>query len=353
MPGKFNVTGDGFPVRLYAKMSAVYLIGLPIVSGVTWLVVPEGTRTLTAIAGSAIAGLLALAINAGTIGRLVDAAKAYVQGDTSRRLPATSDTELDHLGHAFNDLADTHARCEVELKRTEALRKELIANVSHALRTPLASIQGYIETVLIKDREFTEEERRQHLDIILNNSRRMSTLIAELFELSKLETHETRPRPVPFSMTELLTDLVQKKRTSGDNRGIPIELQLDHGLPMVHADIGMIERSLHVLLDITVQSCKPDGHVRISLKEHAGNARVIIEADDSLIKPGELPHMFEQFYHGSESGTAGRNAVGLAIVKKIMDAHGEPIIVESVNGKGIRFSLALPLAPGGATVLAG
>ncbi len=353
MPGKFNVMGDGFPVRLYVKMSAAYLIGLPVVIGLTWLVVPEGTRTLAVIAGSAIAGLLALAMNAGAIGRLVDAAKAYVQGDTSQRLPATSHTELDNLGYAFNQLADTHAHCEAELQRTEALRRELIANVSHTLRTPLASIQGYLETVLLKDRELTEEERRRHLNNILNSTRRMSTLIAELFELSKLDTHETRPRPVPFSMTELLSDLVQQKRTAGEIQGITIELQLDHGLPMVQADIGMIARLLQVLLDSTVQSCKPGGHVRISLKEHVGNARVAIEADDSLIKPAELPHIFEQFYHRTTSGTAGRNAVGLAIVKKIMDAHGEPIVVENVDGKGIRFSLALPLARGGATVPAG
>jgi signal transduction histidine kinase len=299
---------------------------------------------LLSLVAAGVIGLVALGFVTKKLCRLTATALAFKDGDYSQRVSITSNDELDELGRAFNAMADTLSRHVKELERTDALRRELIANVSHDLRTPLASIQGYLETVLMKETNLTAEERRNYLEVIFSNTERLSKLIQELFELSKLEAKQTQPHLEPFSLVELTSDLLQKFTPIAEKKGVKLLTRLPERVSPVCADIGLIDRALQNLLDNAIAYTNRNGEVRIILEEHAGRVRVTVEDTGIGIDPADLPYVFDRFYQARTKGKTGGAGLGLAIVKKIVEAHGEEIAVESRVNEGTRFTFELPLA---------
>lgn len=299
---------------------------------------------LFSILAAGAIGLIAIAMVTRKLHRLTGTALAFKDGDYSRRVQITSHDELDELGRAFNSLADTLSRQVEELQRTDALRRELIANVSHDLRTPLASIRGYLETVLMKEGKLSEEERRNYLEVIFSNTERLSNLIQELFELSKLEAKQTQPHAEPFSLAELANDLVQKFAQIADKKGVRLTTRFSKTLPLVKADIGMIDRVVQNLLDNAITHTDAGGEVRLILEQDGDKLRMCIEDTGVGIEPGDLPYVFDRFYQARRRGKTGGAGLGLAIVRKILEAHGESISVESIVNEGTRFIFELPLA---------
>lgn len=298
---------------------------------------------LSLVAAAAI-GLVALSFVTKKLRRLTTTALAFADGDYSRRVRITSNDELDELGRAFNAMADTLARHVRELERTDELRRELIANVSHDLRTPLASIQGYLETVLMKESNLSAVERHRYLEVIFSNTERLSRLIGELFELSKLEAKQTQAHVEPFSLVELASDLLQKFTPIAQAKGVTLVADVLHPNPSVCADIGLIDRVLQNLLDNAITYTNSGGEVRLVVEGHAGKVRVSVEDTGIGIDPTDLPYVFDRFYQARTKGRTGGAGLGLAIVKKILEAHGEEIVVESRVNYGTRFTFTLPVA---------
>lgn len=299
---------------------------------------------LLSLVAAALIGLVALAFVTKKLRRLTRTVLAFKGGDHSQRVVVTSNDELDELGRAFNSMADTLARHVEDLKQTDSLRRELIANVSHDLRTPLASMQGYLETVLMKDTNLTAEDRRNYLEVIFSNTERLSKLIQELFELSKLEARETLPHAEPFSLAELTNDLVQKIRPLAEKKGVKLVPCFQDNLPLAEADIGMIDRVLQNLIDNAITHTNTGGEVRIRIDHHENKLRVHLEDTGVGIPEGDLPFVFERFYQARTKGKVGGVGLGLAIVKKILEAHGESIVVQSRVNQGTTFTFALPTA---------
>lgn len=297
---------------------------------------------LSLVAAGAI-GLVALGFVARKLRRLTATALAFRDGDYSRRVRITSNDELDELGRAFNAMADTLSQHVENLERTDSLRRELIANVSHDLRTPLASIQGYLETVLMKESNLSADDRREYLEVIFSNTERLGKLIQELFELSKLEAKETRPHAEPFSLAELANDLAQKFLPLATKKEVKILTRFPDTLPLVGADIALIDRVLQNLLDNAIAHTNAGGEVRLSLERHGNKIRVSLEDTGVGIPESDLPYVFDRFYQARTKGKTGGAGLGLAIVKKILEAHGEPVTVESRVNVGTRFSFELPL----------
>ena len=135
------------------------------------------------------------------------------------------------------------------LQRAETSRRELLANVSHDLRTPLASMQGYLETLLLRQGTLSPEEQRNYLEIASRHSERLGKLIHELFQLTKLEAHEIEPQFEPFSVTELVQDVVQKFQLAAGKRGLSLDSALTGEQVEVFADIALIETVLENLIE--------------------------------------------------------------------------------------------------------
>jgi signal transduction histidine kinase len=286
-----------------------------------------------------IIGLILFAFLTRRIRRMSTAVKAFENGEMKRRIHVTSDDEIDELAGSFNKMADTIVSDMDKLKKTDKLRRELVANVSHDLRSPLASIQGYLETIMLKGEHISKEERDKYLEIIFNNTSQLGKLISDLFELSKLDAREIKPRPEPFSIAELAQDVVMKLKPSAEKKKIDLRVEANGVIPMVYGDIGLIERALTNIIDNAVRYTPSSGRVTVQVKKADEKAEVEIEDTGPGVEEEELNHLFDRFYRleKSRNRSDGGSGLGLAIAKKVLDIQQIALTVESKVGEGTRF----------------
>ena len=174
-----------------------------------------------------------------------------------------------------------------ELTRQDQQRRDLVANISHDLRTPLTSLHGYLETLRLKDESLTPDERRRYLDIALGQSRKVGRLAQELFELARLESGLVQPELDTFSLPELVQDVMQKFELAAEARGQRLSTDFPRDLPSVRADLGMIERVLTNLLDNAIRHSPPGTRIQVRLGS-AGRAVAVRVSDTGPGIPAEL-----------------------------------------------------------------
>ncbi len=252
--------------------------------------------------------------------------------------------EIGQLRAAFSGMANKIREQFEGLKETDRLRRELVSNVSHDLRTPLASMHGYVDTLLLKNATLSEEERRRYLEITRKHSLRLRQLIGDLFELSKLDAASIHPSLEWFPLAELLQDVTQEFELEAEKKGIRIEVIARPEASMVHADIGLIQRVLENLLRNAIRYTPKGGTITISLDKKPGCIAVAVADTGCGIAAHELDHIFDRFYR-SEQGEEERSScagLGLAIVKRILDLHGSRITVSSTLNQGTRFEFEIP-----------
>jgi len=291
-----------------------------------------------------IVGLILFAFLTRRIQNVSRSVKEFEKGRYDQRISVTSKDEIGDLARAFNHMADTIAANMDSLKQTDRLRRELIANVSHDLRSPLASIQGYIETILMKRETLPPEELQSYLETILADAKQLNRLVEELFELSKLDAKQTDPNLETFSLTELLQDVSMKYKAQAYKLNIQLSTDLPKQLYFVHADIGMIERVLSNLIENAINFTPEHGMVQLSILRNDGLLRVRIRDTGKGIAPEDIPHIFDRFYRGnsSRSGAIRGSGLGLAISQKIMELHHSSISVSSKPKEGSVFEFELP-----------
>lgn len=307
-----------------------YILGLSIRSVITILLV------------SAIVGLLAIWLITKKLNAIVKGIQQFQTGNLEARIAIKSNSELDTIGLAFNKMADTLAQNIQELKETDEFRKELISNVSHDLRTPIASIQGYAETLILKKDTIEPSEQFKYLQIIYTSCDKLKRLVSELFELSKLQTNQVKLNTEPFSITELVSDIANKYRIISQKKGVSINTFLPTDLPMIEADILLIDRVLQNLIDNAIKFCKEGDYINIDIRSIIpGKIKISIADTGEGIGHDELPYIFDRYYKGKKYSES--TGLGLAIVKKIIDLHQTEIEVSSQLGKGTIFSFTLPM----------
>ena len=292
---------------------------------------------------SAGVGLMLFFLMTKRLHRMTGIVGEFEKGKYHQRIPVKSKDEISELGIAFNNMADTIEKNMLDIKKNDNLRRELIANISHDIRSPLSSIQGYIETILIKENELSEEERISYLETILKNVTNLNHLVHELFELSKLDAMESGPSFEPFSIAELAQDVVLKFQQQAEQKGIHLITKIPISLPFVYADISMMERVLSNLIDNALRFTPPNGKISIELKAEDDLVRISIADNGSGIPAEDIPHIFDRFYkvEKSRSPNTGGSGLGLAIAKKMLDAHNCEIKVESSTGSGTEFNFIL------------
>jgi len=310
-----------------------YILGLSIRSIIIILVI------------SAFVGLLAIYFFTRKLNPIFKGINEFREGKLSARIPVKSDNEIDRIGLVFNQMADTIEKNIRELKGADNLRRELISNVSHDLRTPVASIQGYAETLMLKKDSVSSDEQQKYLEIIHNSCGRLEKLVEELFELSKLQANQTEPHPEPFSISELVYDIANKYRILSQKKGISINTVIDKNVPLVKADISMINRVLQNLNDNAMKFCKEGDTINIEIDPKKTEWVEVRVADSGQgIKQEDLPNLFQRYYKGRNEDNTSSTGLGLAIVKKIIDLHNSQIKVFSQYGKGTTFVFDLPVA---------
>jgi signal transduction histidine kinase len=310
-----------------------------------------GVRSMTiTIIAAALLSLVAIGLITKNMRKIVSVVRRFKEGDLNARIKFKSKGELGEFAGSFNEMADTIVKNIDEIKTMDNLRRELVANVSHDLRTPLATIQGYIETILIKADTLSEEERKKYMHTIFNSTERLKNLVSELFELSKLEARETKPKLEPFSLAELVQDIQQKNSLLAEEKNIKLEVKFPYDLPMVYADIGMMEKVIQNLLDNAIKFTQANGNVLIKLTPEKEEILVEIQDTGQGIHQDELLHIFDRYQRNQRSNQKENEGLGLglAIVKRIMEVHELEIDVNSIPEKGTNFSFKIPIHKTGA-----
>lgn len=307
-----------------------YILGLSIRSVIIILLI------------SALLGLIAIWFITKKLNVIVQGIKQFQTGNLKARIPVKNNNELDMIGLVFNEMAQTIAKNIEELKETDAFRKELISNVSHDLRTPVASIQGYAETLILKKDTIKREDQDKYLEIIYSSCNKLKNLVSELFELSKLQTNQIRLNPEAFSIAELVSDIANKYRIISQKKGVSINTFLPKDLPTIEADLLLIDRVLQNLIDNAIKFCKEGDYINIDIRPDLPDKLKITIADSGEgIELDKLPHIFERYYKGEKYSDS--SGLGLAIVKKIIELHKTEIEVSSQPGKGTIFTFTLPI----------
>jgi len=307
-----------------------------------------------AVAGGLVFALLAalLLFNRMTqrLLRLTTAMETFRQRDFSEppaflsRFRAGSGNEIDRLGTIFMHMADRIVDQIKELKKVDALRREFVTTIAHDLRTPLTSLQGYLETLLLKEGALTYEERRNYLTTAAKRSEQLGKLVSQLFELAKLDSPDVQVHSEPFSLGELIQDILQKFQLTAGKKTIRLQMNVPENLPLAFADIGLIERVLDNLIENALRYTPEDGSITVTAVP--GDERITVQVSDtgSGIRPEDVPHLFDRFYRMGKSRqeSSGGSGLGLVIVKRILQLHESDIQVKSAVNIGTTFRFTLP-----------
>ena len=262
----------------------------------------------------------------------------------SSKKPLSSGDEIDTLTATFYRMAEQMQAQMREIEQADSSRREFIANVSHDLRTPLASIQGYLDTLSLKNDVLTPQERQQYLQIALNQARSLNQLINTLFYLAMLDSSQIELQPEQFRIDELVQDVVQKFSLQAQKKNIRLETETQGRLPFVCADLGLIERVLSNLLDNALGHTPDGGSVKLGLQHIDEKVWVSVVDSGGGISELDMPYIFERYYRcNRERGEAAvRAGLGLSIVRRILDMHGESVAADHAPGHGALFRFSLP-----------
>ncbi|MFY0593166.1 ATP-binding protein [Roseivirga sp.] len=303
-----------------------------------------GSSMLITLFAALFIGLIAIWFITRNLRGIIDAVRRFQEGDLDARISAKSGKEFNTLSMAFNDMADTIVGNIENLKSMENLRRELVGNVSHDLRTPLAVIHGYIETLMIKKDDLSIEERDKYLNIILSSTEKLKKMVAELFELSKLESKQVHPKKEPFFINELLQDVVQKYLILARKKGVLIQSVISNNIELVNADIALIERVLQNLIDNALKFTPEGGTITIKTNEMDSAVEIQVSDTGVGIPEEQIPFVFDRYHIGDKRLSLDKNntGLGLAIVQKILEIHDATINLTSKLNKGTSFSFQLP-----------
>ena len=297
-----------------------------------------------------VAGLLSFKFLTQRLRRLAAEMDAFRRGEfrIPARLPVAPRRaprdEIDQLGQTFQQMSERITEQFQQLQRADSSRRDLVANVSHDLRTPLTALQGYLETLRLKLGSLAQDEQARYLDLALEHSGRLSQLVEELFELATLEDLDLKLSLETFSLAELVQDVSQKYHLAAEKKRLRLETDMPQADAFVSGDIGLIERVLDNLIDNAIKYTSEGGTVRLTLIPGEADVTASVTDTGRGISAAALPHIFERFYRAEAGGrdTAQGTGLGLAITERILSLHGSACEVESTPGQGSVFSFHLP-----------
>lgn len=272
-------------------------------------------------------------------------ARAISTGDLAARVPMHGNDELAELAKEFNHMADRLAASDAERRRLEANRRELIAAISHDLRTPLASVRLMTEALAdgVVDDPVTIQ---RYLGTMRGQIGHLSSLIDDLFELSQIDAGALQLDKQRVSPADLVGDAAEALNAQASERGVRLLAEVAPGLPQILCAPQKIERVLYNLIGNAIRHTPAGG--TITVRAHADRNRapiVLFEVTDTGegISPEDLPHVFDHFYRGekSRSRATGGAGLGLAIARGIIEAHGGQMWITSEQERGTQVGFEL------------
>lgn len=271
------------------------------------------------------------------IKNISQAASRFAKGDFSSRTTAVTDDEIGELGRTFNSMASS-------LARVEQNRRDFLANVSHELKTPVASIQAFAETILdgLAD-EPAQQER--YLKTIVAESHRINRLIHDLLDMAQLDAGELSIHHSQVAIGDFLPMECEKYASQLSPKALRLHIDAPAQLPQVWADPDRLSQVFANLISNAVQHAPPHSVITIGLAVTSPYLAVTVSDSGNGVAPADLPYIWDRFYRvdGSRARRDGGTGLGLAITKRLVNAMNGTITVSSQPGQGASFTFTLPL----------
>lgn len=272
------------------------------------------------------------------IRKLSDAAQQLEQGNLGQTVMAETNDEVGHLVLIFNRMSQS-------LATSRKLRRQLLANIAHELRTPLAVIQGHLEGMI----DGVIEPSKEQLSSLHEEAVRLNRLIKDLRDLSLAEVHQLALEKIPADINQLINRTLMMLQPIADQKQIQVEYDLAENLPEVVVDADRMSQVFYNIIVNAIRYSPSQGRVRVTTsmleKQEEQWLTISIEDNGQGISSEDLPYVFDHFYRGDKSRDrkSGGSGIGLAIVKQLVENHGGQVTVESIVGRGSVFQVLLPI----------
>jgi signal transduction histidine kinase len=301
----------------------------------TWWQLLVGGAVAAAVA-LLLARLLAIGMTS-PLRQMAAAAGKMARGDYGQRVQEGGRDEVAQLAEAFN-------RMTAELETVERLRRDLVANVSHELKTPISALRAHLENLL----DGVERPDPDTLQVMLQQSERLSRLVEQLLDLSRLESGDVPLEREAVDVGPLVSQVVTEVEVSSSGRLVHVEALIPEGTPPVSVDRERIHQVLFNLLDNAVRFTSPGGKVTVTAVRKDRHCEISVTDTGAGIPPEHLPFLFERFYRADQARSRGDGGtgIGLTIARSVVEAHGGRIWAKSHVGEGSVFTFELPLASG-------
>jgi len=346
------LAGENIRVRSRTGADPTFTVGVPFtqygtVTGAVFIQtkaqrIQSGMEDLLGQAAAVALG--AAALGAAAVGLIVrsimrpltaitEAARAMGEGDFSRRLDETrGDRELRQLAKTFNGMSD-------KLAEVENSRREFVANVSHELRSPITSIKGFAEGMA--EGVIPPEEHPKYLRLVADESNRLSRLVGDLLQLSRLERQDATLEKTDFDMDEMLRRAIIRRMNDLDEKEIDVDCDFRADPCMVKADAQRMEQVVINLLDNAIKFTAPRGKIRLTTEISGDIARITVWDDGISIPEEDRGRVFDRFFTSDRAHTSGKGTgLGLSICQRIMEMHGQELkLLDAPVGTAFRFTL--------------
>ena len=266
-----------------------------------------------------------------------------LKGNYNKRILSRDNEKISDLIEILNELTELLQQEIIKSKKHEEVRKRLLSNISHDIRTPLTSILGYIE-VLKEDESLDEKKKNEYYDILIQKAKNLKTIIDELFEISKLESDDIKLEFKIYDITEVLRETLINYLPVINKKELEMNIDIPDKEYKVYADKLHLERAIGNIIKNSIQYGKNGGKIEVNFKEEEKNYRINISDYGRGIKKEKIPLLFERLYKGDHTrNTNNQNTgLGLAISKNIIQKHNGKIEVDSILNQKTTFSIILP-----------
>lgn len=267
--------------------------------------------------------------------RITEAAEKMTKGDFSVRIPVPKNAHAEAL---FGDIAECFNKMAEELSKTESLRSDFVANVSHELKTPLAVMQNY--ATMLQAPGLTESKRLEYSKAISDASKKLSELVTNILKLNKLENSQSVPSPEKYDLSAQVVECLLDFEDIWERKNINIKTDIEEGI-IVESDPQMMTLVWNNLLSNAFKFTEADGTVSVSIRADENDVFISVSDTGCGISADVGAHIFDKFYQGDSSRATEGNGLGLALVKRIIDITGSDISVESELSVGTSFTVRM------------
>ena len=357
-PGGFGRRGGPrFPAEYAPIMAAdrqLGVVGVPSNPPPVSVALRELGPTLTWVAlgllvlGATLTALFVFRPVHKRIRSLEHAARALGEGRTDVRAKESGGDEVSSLARTFNRMAEDLESRAAALAASDRTRRQLLADVSHELMTPLSAIRGYVETLGMADLPLDQDTRKRYLDIVEQETHKLEAIIGDLLDLARLEGGGDRLRAEPVAIEDLFKRIADRHQPSLRDRNVALQIDVAPGTPRILGDAGRLEQALQNLAANAIRHTPENGTVRLSAGRNETGVNITVRDSGPGIPAEHLPRVFDRFYKvdASRSGTAvpSGSGLGLSIVRAIIERHGGTVTAGNAPDGGALFELHLPAA---------